>query len=515
MAAMVHRARPRRFDEVVGQDHVKDVLLAALRRGRVGHAYLFSGPRGVGKTTSARLLAMALNCDASPAERPCGACESCLMVQRGEHPDVIELDAASNNSVDDVRDLRDKVRLASLRGGSRVWVLDEAHMLSRAAANALLKTLEEPPPGLVFVLATTEPEKLPATVLSRCQHFRFRRLSEAEIAGKLARLAREAGVTVEQEALEVVARAADGAMRDAESLFERLLVSGDAVTRAAAEGALGLPARERLLTIARAIAQGDWDALLGEAGALYRDGFAPRTIAEQLGRRLRDALVLAVSASPGADELGLDPAALIRAIDTLEANHDRFVRQSDLYALEVVLLRVASSVAPPALAVAAPLPAHAAVALPASRASEPRSTSANPAEPSPFDPHPRAKPAIAPRPAATPTPDPAARVAPSGTPDSPTAAERFSWHALLTRAATQLKAFLQPVTTHLEGGVLTLRYDERHAFHHGQLRKREAELLALIDDLGGGTLEVVIEGPSGRDRHLPREHGGAAPAKKS
>ena len=251
MTSIYQRARPRRFDEVVGQEHVKDVLLAALRLGRVGHAYLFSGPRGVGKTTTARLLAMAVNCDAEAAERPCGDCESCLLVQRGEHPDVIELDAASNNSVDDVRDLREKVRLASLRGGRRVWVLDEAHMLSRAAANALLKTLEEPPPGLVFVLATTEPEKLPPTVLSRCQHFRFRRLSVDEIGRKLARLASEAGVEADAEALALVARAADGAMRDAESLLERLLVEGTRVTRDRAEAALGLPPAERLATLAR------------------------------------------------------------------------------------------------------------------------------------------------------------------------------------------------------------------------------------------------------------------------
>ncbi|MBW6457446.1 MAG: DNA polymerase III subunit gamma/tau, partial [Trueperaceae bacterium] len=276
MASIYQRARPRRFDEVVGQEHVKDVLLAALRLGRVGHAYLFSGPRGVGKTTTARLLAMAVNCDAEAAERPCGACESCLLVQRGDHPDVIELDAASNNSVDDVRDLREKVRLASLRGGRRVWVLDEAHMLSRAAANALLKTLEEPPPGLVFVLATTEPEKLPPTVLSRCQHFRFRRLSVEQIRSKLTRLAAEAGVEADEDALSLVARAADGAMRDAESLLERLLVEGERVTLERAEAALGLPPGERLLQLAVALADGAWDALLGEAGAPYRDGLAPR-----------------------------------------------------------------------------------------------------------------------------------------------------------------------------------------------------------------------------------------------
>jgi DNA polymerase III subunit gamma/tau len=410
MASIYQRARPRRFDEVVGQEHVKDVLLAALRRGQVGHAYLFSGPRGVGKTTTARLLAMAVNCDADPGERPCGDCESCLLVQRGEHPDVIELDAASNNSVDDVRDLREKVRLASLRGGRRVWVLDEAHMLSRAAANALLKTLEEPPPGLVFVLATTEPEKLPPTVLSRCQHFRFRRLSEEQIRSKLARLALEAGVDADDAALALVARAADGAMRDAESLLERLLVEGERVTRDRAEAALGLPPKDRLEALANALTAGDWDALLGEAGDLYRDGFAPRTVAEQLGRTLRDGLYAAVTGEPG-PRFEVDPAALARGIDALDQSSERFVRQNDLYALEVALLRAATAVATPVEAaaatnVAAGLAASSATATATAVASPPGAdapaptavdargaTPVPPRRPATFDPHGRRAPA--------------------------------------------------------------------------------------------------------------------------
>src|SRR5690625_1014431 len=213
MTAISQRSRPRTFGAVIGQDHVTDILAAAVRSGRLGHAYLFSGPRGVGKTTSARLLAMAVSCSAT-GERPCGDCGECRLVQSGSHPDVIELDAASNNSVEDIRDLREKAALASMRGGRRVFILDEAHMLSRAAANALLKTLEEPPPHLIFVLATTEPEKLPPTVLSRCQHYRFRRLSDAEIMSKLTALCTEAGAEYEQEALELVARNAEGAMRD-------------------------------------------------------------------------------------------------------------------------------------------------------------------------------------------------------------------------------------------------------------------------------------------------------------
>jgi len=520
MASIYQRARPRRFDEVVGQEHVKDVLLAALRQGKVGHAYLFSGPRGVGKTTTARLLAMAVNCDAEAGGRPCGDCESCLLVQRGDHPDVIELDAASNNSVEDVRDLREKVRLASLRGGRRVWVLDEAHMLSRAAANALLKTLEEPPPGLVFVLATTEPEKLAPTVLSRCQHFRFRRLSVDQIRSKLVRLAVEAGVAADDDALGLVARAADGAMRDAESLLERLLVEGAHVTLQRAEAALGLPPGERLATLARALAAGAWDTLLQEAGALYRDGFAPRTVVEQLGRALRDALFARVTGEPG-PELDLDVAAMARAIDALDQAGERFVRQNDLYALEVALLRAAAastgpSTSAPAPAIAdvptptiadAPTPAAtdvatthvAATAVPATTvpATTVAATVDAAAEGAATDVG--RVPAVA---------EPASASADaSATPSPPSATARpprFSWHQVMSRAPTQLKAFLLPAAAEVGEATLTLRYDERHAFHFGQLRRREAELLSLLDDAGAAWLELVVEGPGGRDRHPPR-----------
>ncbi|MFO7544593.1 MAG: DNA polymerase III subunit gamma/tau [Trueperaceae bacterium] len=337
MTALYQRARPVTFGEVVGQDHVKEVLVSAVRLGRTGHAYLFSGPRGVGKTTSARLLAMAVNCEAEdPADRPCGTCESCRLVQSGSHPDVAELDAASNNSVEDVRALRERVGLASLRGGTRVWILDEAHMLSKAAANALLKTLEEPPPGLLFVLATTEPEKLPPTILSRCQHFRFRRLTDAEIQGKLERLCGAAGVEAEPAALSLVARAADGGMRDAESLLDRLLVTGGPITAVAVEEALGLPPQERLWAMAHALADDDLSAVLEHAADLYRAGYAPRTLAEQLARTLRDALYLRLA---GDDRLGLDQDGLLRLLQAIDDEHERFVRRNDLYALEVALIK--------------------------------------------------------------------------------------------------------------------------------------------------------------------------------
>lgn len=520
MPAIYQRARPTRFEEVVGQEHVTSLLAAALRRDVVGHAYLFSGPRGVGKTTSARLLAMAVNCEAS-SERPCGRCDACRAVQQGAHPDVIELDAASNNSVDDVRELREQVRLAPLHGGRRVWILDEAHMLSRAAANALLKTLEEPPPGLLFVLATTEPEKLPATVLSRCQHFRFRRLSDGEIRGKLERLVRESGTQADTEALDLLARAADGAMRDAESMLERLLASGEDLTRASAEAALGLPPRERMATLAQALAEGDLAQVLGAAADLYADGFAPRTLAEQLGRTLRDALVAKVrsEALTGLD-LDADEDALIRALHVLDDAHERFVRRGDLYALEVTLIRAATALRTAVVAADAAAVPDATAALDAAgvpdaagaQLDQPptpaatRSQATAPAAPaSATTPSDAPEPEAAPR-DATATPaafDPNARPrrAPAREQTQAAASGRtaptLSWHALLGQAGPQLKAFLLPAQARLEGQRLEIHYDERHAFHFSQLQRREQALYELLDGAGGASLAVSVQGPGG------------------
>ncbi|CAN5470912.1 DNA polymerase III subunit gamma/tau [soil metagenome] len=496
MAAIYREARPVTFAQVVGQEHVKDVLMAALARGRVGHAYLFSGPRGVGKTTTARLVAMAVNCERE--EKPCGECESCRLVRSGSHPDVTELDAASNNSVEDIRDLREHVSLAAIRGGKRVWVLDEAHMLSKSAANALLKTLEEPPPGLVFVLATTEPEKLPPTILSRCQHFRFRRLSDAEIAGKLARLCEAAGVAAELAALHLVARAADGAMRDAESLLERLLATGEAVTLTDAEGALGLPPQERLQALARALAERDLSGLLGEAGRLYGDGFSPRSLVERLKLTLRGAL----HSKLGLDEgftLELEEAALLRLIHTLDDEDERFVRRDDLFALEVALIKALNSLTLNSPTLNDQAPAGEAVRA----ASLPD-----------FDPHRHGSPTAPARAAHQPAPAAPPQAAPGPTASSPTAsspgaprtappraAPKVGWRDIVGRASPQLKAFLIPAQDELGDGHIHLYYGDTHKFHYGQIKNRQDELEALVASVLGAGVKVLLHGPGeGRDR---------------
>ena len=476
MTAISQRSRPRSFSDVIGQEHVTGMLRTAVDQDRLGHAYLFSGPRGVGKTTSARLLAMAVNCSAG-AERPCGRCEDCLLVTAGSHPDVIELDAASNNSVDDIRDLREKTGLASMRGGSRVWILDEAHMLSRAAANALLKTLEEPPPKLMFILATTEPEKLPPTVLSRCQHYRFRRLADEEILQKLERLVTGAGVTAEDGALSLIARSADGAMRDAESLLERLLVPDSTITVQAVTDALGLPPAERLEELARSVAAVDTGAALSNAAGLYHDGFAPRSLAERLTVTLRDALVNALTEQSGF-RLELATDRLMRVIATLDEEQERFVRRDDLFSLEVALIKAINSLAEPVSSQAA------------AEATAVRDT--QPGQVPDFDPLARPARAAAPERSA---PRPARQQAAAK--DSSPGGRRFSFHTLREEAGGKMRAFLMPAQDSLDGTVLTLDYPEQARFHYGQLLKHQDELEQLLARVAGPEYTVVIRGPGG------------------
>lgn len=254
--------RPRLWDEVVGQEHIIQTLRNAVTADRVSHALLFAGPRGTGKTSTARILAKAVNClEPDLAKRPCEQCQHCQAINQGRFLDLIEIDAASNTSVEDVRDLRDKINFSPNQGKYKVYIVDEVHMLSTAAFNALLKTLEEPPPHAIFILATTEVQKIPATVLSRCQRHEFRRIPVATLVEQLKRIAAQEKIGVETEALNLIAHQATGSMRDAISLFDQLASAGEMVTLELAEKVLGTVASQAVLDlldalVAREAAQG-------------------------------------------------------------------------------------------------------------------------------------------------------------------------------------------------------------------------------------------------------------------
>ena len=225
--AIARKYRPETFAQVVGQGHVTGTLRAALRKGKLSHAYLFSGPRGCGKTTVARLLAKAINCDTGTKGDPCGECATCTAIARGSYMDVLEVDAASNTGVDNVRELRDMAQYSPSEGSSRVFIIDEVHMLSKGAFNALLKILEEPPSRVFFFFATTEPNKIPRTILSRCQRFDFRLLSRDELAGRLTEVAEAEGMKLADSGLSLLVSLAEGSVRDGLSLLDQVIAGSE------------------------------------------------------------------------------------------------------------------------------------------------------------------------------------------------------------------------------------------------------------------------------------------------
>jgi len=504
---LARRYRPMTFSEVVGQTTVTRTLQNAIGAGRIGHAFLFSGARGVGKTTTARILAKALNCSASegPTAEPCLKCASCEEIAKGTSLDVQEIDGASNNGVESVRELRESARYNPARDRFKIWIIDEVHMLSTAAFNALLKTLEEPPPKVKFVFATTEYHKIPETILSRCQQYDFRMVSTREIAEHLRAVAGKDAITVSDASLEAIARTAEGSVRDALSLFDQVLsFSGSEVNDADLQALLGLVDRELLFAASEAVLAGDSLRLLEVVDRLSDYGADWRNFARELMLHFREILLMKVAPenSPLVAAIGPDAARrlaplatayseedLVRVFDVLtRAEGDLRWAQDPRITLELALLKLvqlrrlvpfAELVArverllsgAPGAAVAAARPAPALPARAAPRAVDPR---AAPAEPPPLA-----------RPSA----------AESGVSSAAAAGDAATILQQMAGAARpSLAPALRGASGRLDGDELQLDVPaDFHAFAVGHVD----ELEALAKAAAGRRLKVIVSGAAG------------------
>lgn len=301
--ALYRKWRPQGFDSLVGQEAVRTALTNALETGRIAHAYLFAGPRGTGKTSTAKILAKAVNCEHGPTPNPCNKCQNCVRINDGTSMDVFEIDAASNRGIDEIRDLREKVAFAPVNGRYKVYIIDEVHMLTTEAFNALLKTLEEPPPHVIFILATTEPHKIPATIHSRCQRFDFKRVTDSDIVKRLREVADGSGIAADDDALQLIAVQADGGMRDALSLLDQCGVMAERVSAETVRSVLGIVGREALRELVKAVGEGNVPKALELLEALLAGGKDVKQIITELAEYLR--AVLLYKASPDYREIYL------------------------------------------------------------------------------------------------------------------------------------------------------------------------------------------------------------------
>lgn len=327
--SLYRKWRPQTFSEAVGQEHIVRTLSNALDMGRVVHAYLFAGPRGTGKTTFARLLAKGLNCTQGPTSNPCNQCANCNRITQGMAVDVIEIDGASNRGIDEIRELRERVRYAPTEGGFKVYIIDEVHMLTNEAFNALLKVLEEPPEHVIFVFATTEAHKVPATILSRCQKFDFRRFRSSQLAAHLKHVAHSEGVSVEEHAIALIARHAEGGMRDALAIMDQCLAADPShLSAATVVEVLGIVRREALIDMVGHILHKDLPAALHLMHALLNEGVESRQLVKDLAAYARDLVLM--KAAPDLPDL----------LTAEEAERERMRQQANQSSLSQLLIVV-------------------------------------------------------------------------------------------------------------------------------------------------------------------------------
>ena len=408
--------RPSSFSELAGQEHVSTTLRQSVRLGRISHSYLFCGPRGCGKTTTARIIAKAANCLDLQDGDPCNACAVCQAISDGRFMDIIELDAASNRGIDEIRDIRDKVNFAPVQGRRKVYIIDEAHMLTDAASNAFLKTLEEPPEHVIFVLCTTEAHRILPTIISRCQRLDFRRIPSETVFGRLSEIAEAEGVSVEPAALRMIARYASGSLRDAENLLEQLVVScPDGVTVQQVEKLLGLGSDETALELVKYILLGNTTASLSAVNQAAWEGSDLRQLHRQTSDLLRGFMHLQWGSEDAVDlpehvqaqlrELvgKQQPWWIIHALKVWGAVNMRYDAPSTL-PLELAVVEICEESAVPAPAAEAP-PAAPAQRAPAAQSPRPAPP---PREPRPDRPPPRERPAPAPAGTRSQSPEPAA-----------------------------------------------------------------------------------------------------------
>ena len=298
---LARKWRPQVFDDVIGQVHIARALQNAVKVSKVAHAYLFSGPRGVGKTTMARILAKTLNCAEGPTPLPCNRCSPCQEISGGVSVDVLEIDGASNTSVEDIRELREMVKYIPIQGKHKVYIIDEVHMLSNSAFNALLKTLEEPPPHVVFIFATTEPNKIPPTIRSRCQQFQFKKISRRDMVGRLGQIAIQEGIKIGEQEMFLLAKGAEGSMRDALSLLDQVVAyGGSQVRQEDLLTVMGVVNRQQLLGMIRSIQKKDAAGAVGQVQELVDQGHDLRQFCHDLAELVRDLLVFKIAKQPEA-----------------------------------------------------------------------------------------------------------------------------------------------------------------------------------------------------------------------
>ena len=330
---LARKFRPQTFEEVAGQEPVVRTLVNAIAQGRIGHAFLFSGPRGVGKTSVARILAKSLNCEKGPTATPCNKCTNCKEITEGRSMDVREIDGASNRGIDEIRELRENVKFAPAASKYKVYIIDEVHMLTREAFNALLKTLEEPPGHVIFIFATTENHKVPATILSRCQCYDFRRISLSQIAANLGRLAAKENIVISATALSWIAEAGDGSMRDAQSIFDQIIsYAGQNISDEEVEDILGLSDRKYLYRLSEAVLARNASDCLSILEEAYLAGVDMKHFYAMLLKHFRNLLLVKIAAD-GSSSFDIAP----EQVEKLKIQTNNTTRETLQRYLEILL----------------------------------------------------------------------------------------------------------------------------------------------------------------------------------